>query len=325
MTKNNNRLNVFFFVLTLFSATLVLLSFVNYPIIVSEILISFRVAVSIAFLCFVVIFIMARAYWLGMIQILLVIVNIWPVVSVYSFNEAPSTCIYDEQQKPFKILSFNVYYKNKNYEHIYQALKTSAVDVIVLQEAQPGFMKYAHDRLVSTYPFYYPAIEKGHHARWTIYSKYPVLDVHARKVRGGRGAVLRVEIEVDGRIVNIITLHAISPRTLNRVEARNAHLDGLAAVVREIMKDNQHVIVAGDFNNVPWHPAMKAFKARVGLRNNDVAFSYFGTWPTWLPSIFSTPIDHIFYDQSFHHVSYFRKPSAGSDHYPISADLYFCE
>lgn len=325
MTKNNNRLNGFFLVLILFSAIIVLLPLINYPIIISELLISFRVMVSLSFVCVLIVFILARAYWFGIIQIFLIIGNMLPVISAYSFNEPAPTCAYDARQKPFRILSFNVYFKNDNYERIYQTLKAADADVIVLQEAQPDFMNYGHDRLMSVYPFYYPAIERGDHARWTLYSKYPVIEARSQDVAGTRGAALYAKIDMDGRIVNVITLHATSPRTLDRVKARNKRLEGLGIVVREIIKDNQYVIVAGDFNNVPWHPAMKTFKARTRLRNNDGIAHYFGTWPAWLPSIFAIPIDHIFYSQSFHHVSYSRKPSAGSDHYPISADLYFCE
>lgn len=325
MTKNNNRLNVFFLLLTLCSAILVLSPLINYPIIISELLISFRVIVSFAFLCVLVILIVARAYVFGVVQALLLIGNMWPVINAYTFDDVAPRCTYDVQEKPLKVLSFNVYFKNDNYENIYQTLKASDSDIIVLQEAQPDFMRYGHDRLKVDYPFYYPAIEEGRHARWTLYSRYPVIETRALDVAGARSAALYAKIDVNGRIVNVITLHAKSPKTLNRVETRNARLDGLGSVVQGIMRDNQYVIVAGDFNNVPWHPTMKTFKARTGLRNNNVVYNYFGTWPAWFPSFFSIPIDHIFYDQSFHHASYSRKLSAGSDHYPIAADLYFCE
>ncbi|PCI55865.1 MAG: hypothetical protein COB36_03445 [Alphaproteobacteria bacterium] len=325
MTKNNIRLNVFFLLLTLFSAILVLSPLINYPIIISELLISFRVIVSLAFLCVLVILIVARAYVFGVVQALLLIGNMWPVISAYTFDVVAPRCAYDGRENPLKVLSFNVYFKNDNYESIYQILKTSEADIIVLQEAQLGFMRYGHGRLKVDYPFYYPAIEGDRYGRWTLYSRYPVIETRALNVAGARSVALYAKIDVNGRIVNVITLHAKSPKTLNRIEIRNARLDGLGSVVRGIMRDNQYVIVAGDFNNVPWHPTMTTFKERTGLRNNNVVYNYFGTWPAWFPSFFSIPIDHIFYDQSFHHVLYSRKPSVGSDHYPFSADLYFCD
>ena len=325
MTKNNKRLNVFFLALIIFSAILVLLPFLNYPVIASELLISFRLSVSIILLCFVFILIIGRAYWFGVGQILLVVCNLSPVMGSYSFQEKPATCIDDTLSKVLKVLSFNVYFKNEEYENIFQTLKASDADIIVLQEAQPNFMRYGHERLTLDYPFYYPAIEAGKHARWTLYSRYSIVDVKVQDIVNAKNAALHAKIDVNGRIVNMITLHAKSPKTLRRLEARNARLDGLGDAVRGIMRENKYVIVAGDFNNVPWHPTMKTFKVRTRLRNNDMALNYFGTWPTWIPSFFSTPIDHIFYDEYFHHVSYSRKAPAGSDHYAISADLYFCE
>ncbi|PCJ99262.1 MAG: hypothetical protein COA45_04285 [Zetaproteobacteria bacterium] len=325
MTKNNKSLNIFFLALIIFSAILVLLPFIHYPVIVSELLISFRISMSVILLLFVLVFVIGRAYWFAMSQILLVVCNLWPVIGAYSFREKPATCTYDTQSKVLKVLSFNVYFKNEDYESIFQTLKASDADIIVLQEAQPNFMRYGHERLTLDYPFYYPAIEAGKHARWTLYSRYSIVDVNVQDIVNVKSAALHAQIDVNGRIVNMITLHAKSPKTLRRLEARNARLDGLGDVIRGIMKENKHVIVAGDFNNVPWHPTMKTFKAHTRLRNNDMVFNYFGTWPTWMPSFFSTPIDHIFYDEYFHHVSYSRKAHAGSDHYAISADLYFCE
>lgn len=324
MTKNAKRLNVFFIVLVISSAILVAVPIIYYPVIIAEVLIPFRVFVSLLFFSFFVFLALARAYWLGLAQILLVICNIWPVVSAHSFKDSTAVCAYDKQDKSLKVLSFNVYYKNENYESIFQTLNASDADIIVLQEAQPEFMKYGHDRLVVAYPFYYPEIKEGKHARWTLYSRYPIIKINST-IKNIRGVALYVQIQVNGRVVNLITTHAKSPKTLSRIETRNMRINNFGHAIREVMKENKHVIVAGDFNNVSWHPAMQAFKKHTQLRNNDMASTYFGTWPTWIPSFLSTPIDHIFYDQYFHHVSYSRKLPSGSDHYPIIADLYFCE
>ncbi len=324
MTKNDKRLNVFFIVLVISSAILVAVPIMHYPIIISEVLIPFRVFTSLILCSFFILFILARAYWVSMAQILLVICNIFPVVNAHSFKDNGTVCVYNKQDKPLRVLSFNVYYKNENYESVFQMLKASDADIIVLQEAQPDFMKYGHDRLVMAYPFYYPEIKKGKHARWTLYSRYPIIEIN-NTIKNIRSVALYAQIEVNGRVVNLMTTHAKSPKTLSRIETRNMRLNKLGNAIRDVMRENKHVIVAGDFNNVSWHPAMQRFKMHTQLRNNDKASNYFGTWPTWIPSFLSTPIDHIFYDQYFHHVSYSRKPPSGSDHYPIVADLYFCE
>lgn len=322
MTKNNNSLNAFFIALTALNAVLVVLPMLGAPVVISELLISFRITVSVSLFILSFVFVYMRYYLVGGVQILLVLSNIYPVISSYSFFNNHNTCAYDHKEAPIRIVSFNVYYKNNGYEEIYQNIRQFDADVVVLQEAQPGFMGYAHDNLSMNYPFYYPNIEKGKHDRWTLYSRYPVVGYDKKKTNG---SALHAQIKVDDRIVDIITLHAKSPKNRDRIEARNMRISYLGDVVVDIAQDNRHVIVAGDFNNVPWHPVMREFKNKAQLRGNDVLYNYLGTWPTWLPSFASVPIDHIFYGNGFHHASYFRSHFSGSDHYPIISDLYFCE
>lgn len=322
MTKNDKRLNAFFIALIVLSTILVALPVITYPVIASEVLISFRLPVSIVLFIIFIIFIIRRLYWMGAVQMLLLACNIWPVLGVYSFSNSKNTCVYDRKVAPFRVMSFNTYYKNNDYEDIYQNISHADADVVVLQEAQPGFTGYSHDRLAIAYPFYYPNFEQGKHDRWTLYSRYPIISYDKKKFKG---AALHAQIQVENRVVNIVTIHAKSPKNIDRIMSRNMRIKKLSEVIRGMVDSNRYVIVAGDFNNVPWHPVMRDFKSKTKLRSNDITLNYFGTWPTWLPSFVSTPIDHIFYDDSFRAESYIRRPHSGSDHYPIVADLNFCE
>ncbi len=322
MTKNNNVLNVFFIVLVLSSAILVCLPTIGYSEVIVELLISFRIHVCVFLVFILLLLIFKRSYFLAGIQLLFIIYNIYPVVSSYSFSDYNYACNKGLGQDHIRVMSFNVYYKNSEYSSVYQNIRSANADIVLLQEAQPGFTDYGHSLLVADYPFYYPNFEQGKHDRWTLYSRYPVVMSNRKKTKG---LALHSKIDVNGTIVEVVTLHAKSPKTRERIAVRNRRINELSIVVKDIVDNNRHVIVAGDFNNVPWHPSMKGFKNITKLKSNDVMSGYFGTWPAWLPSFVSVPIDHIFFSEGFHHVSYNRGSSSGSDHYPVISDLYFCE
>ncbi|RFA19974.1 endonuclease/exonuclease/phosphatase family protein [Subtercola boreus] len=82
-----------------------------------------------------------------------------------------------------------------------------------------------------------------------------------------------------------------------------------------------NTIVAGDFNATLDHLTDLADCHDAALSENTAAI---GTWPTWLPALIGTPIDHVLATSGWHVVStevIQSENEAGSDHRPITATL----
>ncbi len=127
---------------------------------------------------------------------------------------------------------------------------------------------------------------------------------------------------VDGVGPRIVAVHAVAPI---RWELRNwrSDLDWLAEQCA-----GENVIMAGDFNATVDHFAGRGIDGGDLGRCSDAAVAGdaggIGTWPTNLPELFGSPIDHVLATSDWT-VDAFRVldayDGAGSDHRPVVATL----
>ncbi len=128
---------------------------------------------------------------------------------------------------------------------------------------------------------------------------------------------------MDGTGPTVIAVHAVAPIQWEMSNWRS-DLDWLAT---QCTGDN--VIMAGDFNATIDHMAGRAASDSAVLgRCHDAALSTgsaaVGTWPTSIPPLLGSPIDHVLATPNWH-VESMRivtsEDAAGSDHRPIVAVL----
>lgn len=290
----------------------------------SEMLEQFRVQLSFVLISVFIFMLVKQYYLLSAAQLTLVLYSLYIILSSYPISNLNSSCVNDEARLPLRVLSFNTYYKNLDYDNILRTIETTNADIIILQEAQFNFLNTAHELLSTTYPFYYPKTENGETIGATLYSRYPIVEAKPVKVFDHKYSGLQAKIDVMGNIVNLIGLHAKSPKSKALINERNDYIEQLANVAEEVSLNSKHFIIAGDFNTVPWHKEIRSLTKRAALNHNTI-YDYFGTWPSWGLPIITIPIDNIFYNNGFYKASYYRGDSSGSDHYPIYTDLYFCK
>jgi endonuclease/exonuclease/phosphatase (EEP) superfamily protein YafD len=127
------------------------------------------------------------------------------------------------------------------------------------------------------------------------------------------------EVAVGGRPLLVVGAHPTSPSPTRPGDSRrrNRELDHLATTVSAW---DRPAIVTGDFNTTPWSPHFRDLVAAGGLRDAALGHGYIATWPTWFwPA--RIPIDHVLLKGPLAVAALRRGPAAGSDHFPLIADL----
>ena len=305
----------------------VLVTFVpefSHEILLFELLVQGRPYIALLLLAWALFFAFRRYSLLFAVQILCVVASLFFVVEGYSGNRPSKACPDGAFLKSVRVLSFNVFYKNENYADIVQAVEGIDADIVLLQEVQSGLYHYGHARLSHKYAFHYSDLEQGIAHGKAIYSKYPIESVGKEKLMGSVHRVLHAKMNINGQLINFIGVHTYSPKNAVRIKDRNQHIQALKRYAVSLEAGGEPVIMAGDFNTTPWHPTMKHFKEQTQLNNNGF-YNIIRTWPAWLPTFVTIPIDHIFYNSSFGHSNYHQGLPSGSDHYPIYVDLRICE
>lgn len=132
-----------------------------------------------------------------------------------------------------------------------------------------------------------------------------------------------VVMPVDGTGPTVVAVHAVAPRP--------AYMDVWRQDLRWIADQcpqDANVIIAGDFNATLDHmTSLAADGADLGYCRDAAATTGnggVGTWPTDVPSLLSTPIDHVMHSAHWRatgSIVLTNLDGAGSDHRPLVVQL----
>lgn len=231
---------------------------------------------------------------------------------------APSGAEAGTGGRTIRVLSHNLHGGGSVPARQVRALAQSGADILLLQENKVASAR-ALDALAPLYPYR----DRCGACETAILSRLPMDEVRWRLPgpdgRATGPALFRAVVHVaPGVDVTVISLHA--PRATH-VEEHNAYLKSLARAL--LPHIGPRMILAGDFNEVPWSAAMRQLEhdIRPLRRVTRATFSYPALidereWP--LPLL---PIDHMFVGSGIAVRSVRLLPSTGSDHLPILAQL----
>ncbi|MBY0687514.1 endonuclease/exonuclease/phosphatase family protein [Microbacterium marinilacus] len=132
-----------------------------------------------------------------------------------------------------------------------------------------------------------------------------------------------VAMPVNGDGPTIVAVHAVAPRP-QYMSSWSSDLRWLA----DQCPAGENVILAGDFNATLDHtPSLAVDGADFGYCRDSAAASGnggVGTWPTDVPALLSTPIDHVMHSEDWEttgSVVLTNLDDAGSDHRPLVVQL----
>jgi len=244
-------------------------------------------------------------------------------------------------EKSLKVATYNVSHFGVGASKyiasdILEEMKAQQADILCLQEYQDetGDAKNS-EKYKETYPY----MAEGVRGDMVIYSKYPIKDFKATQFEETNNNYLYADIDVKGKIVRVFNVHMQTTginRTLHhaskaaaqgKVESSavlraiygNYMLDlmiraGQSHIVANEIRSSQYpVILAGDFNDVPYSYVYKTLKGNLKDGFCDAG----GGWMHTYRGKKAVRIDYVFYDQNFKGVSYYTKDLTYSDHVPV--------
>lgn len=221
-----------------------------------------------------------------------------------------------------KLLIFNVYQENTEYDRFIQLVKKDAPDIILLLE--PGtewYRKAAY--LEEEYPYTLREIKDDTYGIWYL-SKLKFTNGKINHLVKNDIPSVEAHYCLNGTAISVYGLHPEPPIPGEALSSKpkDKELINTALKIKEA-KSRSLSIVVGDLNDVGWSKTNKQFRKISGLQDPREGRGIFATFPTYLP--FRIPIDNIFCHPSIKLLKLERLENIGSDHFPIFVQLLIPE
>lgn len=209
-----------------------------------------------------------------------------------------------------KLLSANLYYHNQSPEKLLDLVEEQQPDLVLVMEmgSHRSFLELA---LAQNYPF---VVGNGQSGAW-IFSRWPLQAGEVDFSSPGRPNAV-AELLWQGELITIVAVHTHAPFNGRASHLRNLHLQQLARLAQE----NEHIVIAGDFNVTPFSPHFQQFLTAGGVKDGRVGQGLNLTWPTIIP-LFYIPIDQFVSSPTIQVQNFATQPHIGSDHRPILVEF----
>ncbi len=222
---------------------------------------------------------------------------------------------------PLRVLSANVWFRNRDYAAMRAAVRAAAPDVAVFLEVTPRWQRELA-LLRDGWPYQQWVQGTGHDGVMVV-SRLPWKASSPLALEGpGPANALRVTVDVAGQPVDVVGLHLRWPVTPANAAARREALAGLAALARQTPRP---LVLLGDFNLTPHDGAFGQLLRQGGLVNAAARSGLLTTWPAsagrWVGRLPGLQSDHCLVSHGVRAESFALGPWVGSDHRPILVRL----
>lgn len=227
------------------------------------------------------------------------------------------------------LLVYNVLSDNRDVAALRDLIRDTDPDIILLSEPTQWWLEQL-DGLEDHYPHTLFQPQENQYGK-LLYSRLELDDPEIRFLIEPGVPSIRTQVRL--RSGTVVTLYGVHPRppgleeddpqeedAREDADARNAELITIAQEVGRL--GDAPVIVAGDFNDVPWSRNTSLFQRIGGLLDPRVGRGLFATFNTG-NRLLRYPLDHVYASRHFLLVELRRLPDIGSDHFPLLVVLDF--
>lgn len=224
----------------------------------------------------------------------------------------------DDPRGGLRLLVANVLMDNRESTVLAQALERHRPDMVLALEVDAWWV----ERLTAMLP--------GHGHRvlhpldntygMALLSRLELIHPEVRFLLDEGIPSIRTRVRLDsGEKLLFLGIHPAppAPGEADTSLPRDAEL---VLVGRELAREREPVIVAGDLNDVAWSHTSRLFARLSRLLDPRVGRGFYSTFHAG-HRLLRWPLDHIFVSPHFTLRALRRLPAFGSDHFPILADL----
>jgi endonuclease/exonuclease/phosphatase (EEP) superfamily protein YafD len=286
-----------------------LLSHVAWPF---DLFAHFRVQYAALFVLFAVLLLILRRWVLALAAFAGLAVSAVPLID-YLPDRPSGTATAAVDDPVFRLLSFNVWYRNPDMARTAAYIEQSRADAVVLLELTPAQAE-ALRPLLPSYPHSY--IEPSRMGA-AVFTKWPVLAAESLPLAQGGAVAARMQVDWRGLPVTVLGVHLNWPLGPRNFAFRNEELAGVVAFSKA---QSAPLIVAGDFNLTPWSGYFIEALEASGLHDAARGFGLGRSWPAQFAPV-GIRIDHCLLSPHWNSIRAEIGPSLGSDHLPLIAEL----
>lgn len=217
------------------------------------------------------------------------------------------------QPTDLRLMVYNIYYRNNNLDAIRAEVDAFDPDIIYLMEYSFAIQSQIEAQFAD-YP--YQLIEPSRMTSGVaLFSRVPITASEVYRFEGTRIPIIEVAFEVAGQTVTLVGGHPWPP--IDRWA--NLHALQVADVQRVAEGAGTPLIVAGDFNAVPWSFALRQLQQAAGVQDTRRGLGRLTTWSG--PLLVRLSLDHVFASEALAVQRYAYGQPGGSDHLPIIVDF----
>jgi endonuclease/exonuclease/phosphatase (EEP) superfamily protein YafD len=222
-------------------------------------------------------------------------------------------------ERVLRVCLINVRTENQRYELVETFIAETDPDAVVLEEVNTLWLQKLAG-LQRSFP--YSALEsREDNFGIALFSKHPLRNAEIVYIGDSELPSVVAQLEVKGRLINILGTHPLPPGSREESARRN---DQLAAIPNLLVQQTGLVVLLGDLNVTPWCYYFKKLVRESGLKDTSLGWGIQPTWPAmFLP--LRIPIDHCLVSPDLKVVQRKIGRDVGSDHLPVVVDFGFTE
>lgn len=249
-----------------------------------ELLQSLRFHIAAALLGLVVLLLISRAWWRGVLMLVLVLASLGHGGLVI-YRQQQGREIHDGQTAAasMRLLTFNVLSSNERGAEIVDYIFNTNPDVVFTMESNAVVPQLG--RLATKYPYQAGCSPDGRDCDTMLFSQTPLTEQRVLEFGAfRRWRLIIAKTTISGQQVTLLATHLTKPYF---DEAAEFELQQLRRVLKNL---SGPVVLAGDFNAAAWSNPVARFVADARLLPPPF---YPATWPIRLGAL-GVPIDNMF-------------------------------
>lgn len=272
----------------------------------------FRVQYAALFVLFACVLMLLRRFWIAVAAAVGFGVSVVPLLP-YALGEPVPSAVASTGEETFRLVSFNVWFRNRDMARVAEYIEKSQADAVVLLELTEPQANMLLP-LLPTYPHYHMDTSRMGAA---VFTKWPLLSAESVSLSEGGAVAERIMIDWRGTPVSVLGVHLNWPMGPRNSEYRNQELDSVVALGKA---QRGPLLIAGDFNLTPWSEYFSDALERSGLHDAAVGFGLARSWPAQFAPV-GIRIDHCLLSRHWSARSTSVGPDLGSDHLPLVAEV----